>query len=299
MTTLKIMTFNILSDAPIWKKKWAHVEKKPFILWDYRKKLIMNILKDNDPDICLLCEVEYEQVLHFSKYCYKNNYNYVYASTEPPKSTETKAGYANNYTNAKNPGILIMFKSNKIRIINNYSLDYENGIIRYVRDNKMSDDIINYFLKPCVSNIVLFEKLDDDKRFYFVGLHHYNNPKEEDVKEFEITLLLGKLFYKNSIHNYPIIICGDFNAVPTSKVYEIITKKNKLNSAYKLFTGSDAKLTVSVPHFKDTLDYIFVNDLCKVINMKLIDEDYLMKNEIPNENYPSDHMYLVADIEIL
>ena len=158
-----------------------------------------------------MCEVEYEQILFFAKFCIENNYAYVYTSTEPPKGPETVANYADDYTNLKNPGILVIFKIDKIRIINNHSLDYISGVKRYVEDHKLDKTIIPYFTKPFASNIVLFEKLSDNQRFYFVGLHHYHNPKEEDVKEFQITYLLGKLAYKNQIYDYPVIMCGDLN----------------------------------------------------------------------------------------
>ena len=84
---LKIMSWNILSDAPIWKKKYEHMKKEYWIYWDYRKKLIVQHIKNVNPDIFLLCECEYKEVEYFSRE-FVDNYNYIYASGEPKKSEE-------------------------------------------------------------------------------------------------------------------------------------------------------------------------------------------------------------------
>ena len=294
---IKMMSWNILADAPIWKDKYDDMEKEDFIYWDYRKTLILENISNSNPDICLLCEVEHDKIIFFAEFSNANKYGYIYTSCEPPRSKESQKNYL-DYTSAKNPGILILFKFDKLKLVNNLAPDYSNYFTNQQKEHKWSEEELKLHLQPCASNIVLFEKLSDNQRFYFVGLHHYHNPKEEDVKEFQITYLLGKLAYKNQIYDYPVIMCGDFNSVPTSKVYGLI-EKNGFQSTYKLFTGKEVKLTISVPHFKDTIDYIFVNNKCKVISVKLINEDELKEHEIPNESYPSDHMYLVAELELL
>jgi len=60
------------------KKKYASIKKEKFIYWNYRKKLIIDIISKYEPDICLLCEVEYSNIIFFSKFCIKNNYGYIY-----------------------------------------------------------------------------------------------------------------------------------------------------------------------------------------------------------------------------
>ena len=279
---LKIMSFNILADAPIWKKKYMDMKKDKFIYWDYRKKLIVDIISKHQPDICLLCEVEYDKILFFSKFCNNNNYGYIYTSMDPPKSPETIEKYK-DYTNSKNPGILIIFKFDKVRLINNLAPDYFN--------KELVEQI------PCVSNIVLFEKLNDDMRFYFTGLHHPFVKENVTVQDKQINFLLEKINELNS-NNFPVIIAGDFNSKPTSNVYQIMNNNN-YNSVYKIFNGDENKYTAvnSFTNERFTLDYIFIDKKSTVKDVYQIDKT-LENNNIPNKVFPSDHVFLIANISI-
>jgi endonuclease/exonuclease/phosphatase family metal-dependent hydrolase len=159
-------------------------------------------------------------------------------------------------------------------------------------------DMIKHFDRESVSNIVLFETNNEsNSRFYFVGVHNHYNPIDSVTQDAHMNYLL-KLIKRNTVINdYPVIMCGDFNATPSHSVYDIIYK-NKYESVYKKFYGEEAKYTFASEHFRGAMDYIFVNDKCKINNVKEIDFDYLEKNNIPNDDFPSDHMYLFADIKI-
>jgi mRNA deadenylase 3'-5' endonuclease subunit Ccr4 len=295
---LKIMSFNILADAPIWKKKYEDMKKDKFIFWNYRKKLIIDIISKYQPDICLLCEVEYDKIIFFSKFCNNNNYGYIYTSMEPPKSKKSLEKYK-DYTNNKNPGILIMFKLNKLKIINNLAPDYYNYFNDLSKKYNWSDKELQTHLQQCVSNIILFEKLDDESRFYFSGLHHPYVRENVDVQNKQIKFLLEKINILNYNYNFPVLIAGDFNSQPTSKVYQIMNDNN-YNSVYKIFNNIENKYTTtnSFTNERFTLDYIFINNKCKVTNVCQVDEQYLEHNNIPNTTFPSDHVFLIANITI-
>lgn len=296
---LKVMSFNILADAPIWKKKYMDMEKENFIYWNFRKKLIIDIISEHQPDICLLCEVEYDKILFFSQFCNVNNYGYIYTSSDPPKSKESLKNYM-NYTSEKNPGILIIFKINKLKLVNNLAPDYINYFYNQQKEHNWTEEALKLRLQQCASNIILFEKLDDTtNRFYFTGLHHPFVKDHEEIQDEQIIFLLKKINKLNTNYNFPVIIAGDFNAKPTYRVYNIMNKEG-YSSAYKIANGVENKYTTSnsFTSQKMTLDYIFVNEKCKVKSVEQIDFDYLENNNIPNENYPSDHMFLIANIEI-
>jgi len=295
---LKIMSFNILADAPIWKKKYASIKKEKFIYWNYRKKLIIDIISKHEPDICLLCEVEYSNILFFSKFCTKNNYGYIYTSMEPSKSKDSQEKYV-NYTNMQNPGLFILFKLNKVKLINNLAPNYSNYFYNQSKKHNWSKEKLELYLQPCVSNIILFEKLNDEKRFYFTGLHHPFIKESLNVQNKQIKFLLQQINELNNNYNYPVIIAGDFNAEPTYDVYKIMNT-NKYNSAYKIFNGVENKYTASSSYSNKTLtlDYIFINNKCVVKNVHKVDDKYFINNYIPNEEFPSDHMFLIANIII-
>ncbi len=296
---IKIMSWNILADAPLWKKKYESMEKPKFIYWDYRKNLILEIISKHEPDICLLCEVEYDKIMFFSKYCNENNYGYIYTSCEPPKSKESRTNYK-DYTSAKNPGILILFKIDKLKLVNNLAPDYTSYFTNQQKENKWSEEELKSRLQQCASNIVLFEKLDEtSNRFYFAGLHHPFIKDKELIQDEQIEFLLSKIDKLNNNWKLPVIIAGDFNAKPTYKVYGIMNDKG-YESAYKIANGVENKYTNtnSFTGQRMTLDYIFVNSQCQVKNVEPIDSDYLEKTDIPNNTYPSDHIHLIANIQV-
>lgn len=296
---IKIMSWNILANAPLWKKKYAEMEKKDFIYWDYRKNLILKIITEQNPDICLLCEVEYEQIMFFTKFCIGNNYGYTYTSCEPPKSKKSIENYL-NYTHAQNPGILIMFKLDKLRLVNNLAPDYSNYFIKQQKEKSWSEEKLQLHLQQCASNIILFEKLDEsNSRFYFAGLHHPFIKDQESIQDEQIEFALDTIEKLNVNYKLPVIISGDFNSKPDSKVYEIMSTRG-YSSAYKIATGAENTCTTvnSFTGMRMTLDYIFVNAKCKVKSVNPIDSDYLERVNIPNESYPSDHIHLIADINI-
>jgi mRNA deadenylase 3'-5' endonuclease subunit Ccr4 len=66
--------------------------------------------------------------------------------------------------------------------------------------------------------------------------------------------------------------------------------------------GKNPLYTNYTEHFKGCIDYIYVSKNIKVEDVNDIDKlvkDLTKENEyLPNEKFPSDHMYLVADLVI-
>ncbi len=293
MNNIKIMSFNILADAPIWKTKYDHIKKEEYVYWDYRKNLILDIITKHSPDICLLCETEYDKISFFANYCLLNNYGYIYTSHDPNKLESSLVKYR-DYNNTKNPGNLIIFKLDKVRIINNTAPDYVDYFIRKSKKYNWDKKTTDSFILPTTSNIIKFEINKTNSRFFFVGLHHPYT--DSNIQEEQINFLLKKIKKLNNNYNYPVIICGDFNVKPSDKVYDIMTLNN-YNSTYKLMNGFENKYTISNDHFKNTLDYIFINNKCSVENVVQIDEKFMENNVLPNKIYPSDHMFLVSTVK--
>uniref|UniRef100_A0A3Q3W3B6 Nocturnin n=1 Tax=Mola mola TaxID=94237 RepID=A0A3Q3W3B6_MOLML len=88
----------------------------------------------------------------------------------------------------------------------------------------------------------------------------------------------------------PLLICGDFNAVPTEEVYRRFTASPLgLDSAYKKL--SEDGLTCS------TLDYIWYSrDMLRVdAVLDMPTDEQIGPNRLPSFSYPSDHLSLVCD----
>ncbi|XP_061844374.1 nocturnin isoform X1 [Nerophis lumbriciformis] len=103
----------------------------------------------------------------------------------------------------------------------------------------------------------------------------------------------------------PLIICGDFNAVPTEDVYRhFLTSPLGLDSAYKKLSQN----SLTEPRYTTwkirptgeccaTLDYIwYTQDLLTVdAVLDFPSEEDIGPNRLPSFRYPSDHLSLVCD----
>ncbi|XP_077574856.1 nocturnin isoform X1 [Stigmatopora nigra] len=103
----------------------------------------------------------------------------------------------------------------------------------------------------------------------------------------------------------PMIICGDFNAVPNEEVYcHFVTSPLGLDSAYKKLSQD----SLTEPEFTtwkirptgeccSTLDYIWYSqDTLRVdAVLDMPSEEEIGPNRLPSFSYPSDHLSLVCD----
>ena len=127
----------------------------------------------------------------------------------------------------------------------------------------------------------------------------------------------------------PLILCGDFNSLPDSSVYEFLStgqvraihpdlKRDPLGitskasdfrhdlqlvSTHVSVTGSEPQFTNYTRDFVGTLDYIFSTPRLHPVSMfEIPNEETLRKHNdspLPNLQYPSDHIALCADYQFM
>ncbi len=107
----------------------------------------------------------------------------------------------------------------------------------------------------------------------------------------------------NIVGSKPLVVCGDFNAVPEEEVYQrFCTSELNLHSAYRLLDKDEKEPTYTTWKIRDkevcrTIDYIwFSKDTmqpCALLDFPSVDQ--IGENRLPSMNYPSDHLSLVAD----
>uniref|UniRef100_A0A3P9HY38 Nocturnin n=1 Tax=Oryzias latipes TaxID=8090 RepID=A0A3P9HY38_ORYLA len=103
----------------------------------------------------------------------------------------------------------------------------------------------------------------------------------------------------------PLLICGDFNAVPTEEVYRhFAVSPLGLDSAYKKLSqdgSTEPKYTSwkirATGECCSTLDYIwYTRDTLKVnAVLDMPTEEQIGPDRLPSYSYPSDHLSLVCD----
>lgn len=124
----------------------------------------------------------------------------------------------------------------------------------------------------------------------------------------------------------PLIICGDFNSVPVSGVYEFLSNSTLssdhpdfmshtygrytsegirhrlgLKSAYAGLPDEEVPLTNYTPSFRGVIDYVFYSAANLAVNKVLgeVDKGYLEKVVgFPNAHFPSDHVSIVSEFRV-
>ena len=134
-----------------------------------------------------------------------------------------------------------------------------------------------------------------------------------------------QMLAKDTEDNY--ILAGDFNILPESTHYELLTKgtfsqkdpsypPNKfgvhwehtnegMRSAYAEFNGEEPNFTNyafnegSEDCFIGTLDYIFLSDGWNVTKVKPLGHRSDANGPFPNDEEPSDHVLIAANLELV
>ena len=312
----------ILVPYQIYSKKFENENKEPYIMWFYRWELIKREIELYNPDIICFQEVQndlfYRDLL---PYLLEKKYMGHFTAMEPKVTDLSKYLF---YEHKNSVGIAIFFKFDKFRLIHIQSFDYHKKVMNYYKkQNKelLSDNkFIKKILSPFANLTILFEDLHTSKRFYVSTIHIVSKPSLDDVKLSMIYLVLKNLNNLTKNNSLPLIFCGDFNSNPSSQVYKsIITGINKnefnqlvqkpiislpikflkypLKSTYYTIFNQEPEYTNYTPEFKETLDYIFINNNCTVIG-QLSQPDLSEKKRIPDYEYPSDHILQLAIIRL-
>lgn len=148
-------------------------------------------------------------------------------------------------------------------------------------------------------------------------LYNYHMPctfKQPVIQSMHIDAF-KKLMYEHK--DKPTIWAGDFNIVPDSDCYEYLTlgklidthqiyisprphSSYNLKSCLKQIIGVEPNFTCFSNtkfggDFKNTLDYIFTNNLVKTVEA---DRLLLSATKMPNDICPSDHLPIFANLEL-
>lgn len=184
--------------------------------------------------------------------------------------------------------------------------------------------------KDNIAVMIILENKETLARILVVNSHIFWDPQFADVKLVQVGMMMDEIenfaskFLSppsgstgptyDSTNMLPTIICGDFNSVPESGVYELLSKgvlakdhpefgdhlygsftsegvshKLALKSSYSQVGELD--VTNYTPGFKGTLDYIwYTNNTLDVMSLLGgVSQDYLDKVVgFPNPHFPSE-----------
>lgn len=127
----------------------------------------------------------------------------------------------------------------------------------------------------------------------FVLNTHFDHRGEQARRE---SAQLIRRWIADHAANYPVMVTGDFNAIPTSAPYQTMTEGGSLRDAYTVSklpsVGPDRSfsgfaVTDSLPG--DRIDYVFVSGKVQV-------QRHAIVSSFSKGYYPSDHLPVVADV---
>jgi len=296
----------------------------------------MREMNQFDADIYCLQEVQADR---FENFFYPEMRTKGYEGLYKKKTRESMG------QEGKVDGCAIFFKRSRFHLLEKYVIEFNDAAMAMARAGTLTSkqkatktevcDALNRLLKDNVAQVVVLETLPSEmeeggQRFCVCNTHIFWDPEYSDVKLWQTHMLIKELEKFNVGRNLPLILCGDFNSMPDSSVYEFLTtgsvravhpdlKRNpcgitpaasefrhdlQLQSAFVSTLGSEPQFTNFTGDFVGTLDYLFsTTDRLQAAAVHAVPTEEVLRKQsdspLPNPQYPSDHIALCADFHFV
>ncbi|KAH7925627.1 hypothetical protein BV22DRAFT_1010832 [Leucogyrophana mollusca] len=349
--TFSALCYNILCEKYATERLYGYTPSWA-LSWDYRKELILTELMNYDADFLCLQEVDIAQYEdYFVKHLQEQDYGGVYF----PKSRYKTMSDADR---RQVDGCATFYKADKYQLVEKHVIEFSTVAMQRP-DFKKTDDMFNRVLgKDHIAVVCLFENKETGTRIIVANAHIHWDPAYRDVKLVQAALLVDEI--EKIAHDFakypprppisqsaasdsdsgasssrpppvytdgskiPLVICGDFNSVPDSGVYEFLSNGSAppdhpdfmshlygkyttdglrhrlgLKSAYA--PAGELPVTNYTPSFQGVIDYIWYSTANLAVNAVLgeVDKSYLEKVVgFPNAHFPSDHVCLVSEFRV-
>ncbi|RUS89094.1 hypothetical protein EGW08_003157, partial [Elysia chlorotica] len=350
------MCYNVLCDKLCTKTMYGYCPTWA-LSWDYRKKGIMRDIIRGNADLITLQEVETEQ---YHSLFYPELAQQGYDGIFLPKSRVRTM----NLDKEKKAvdGCAIFFRKSKFEKVNEYHVEFNQLATREGASNTDTDMINRVSTKDNIAIVAVLRTKPGAyenspvpapkglSQLLMVSTAHIHwDPALPDVKLVQTMMLVEELqkfvreasmqFRPNApppsmdagdmCNSMPLILCGDFNSLPDSGVYEYLSK-GRLDTLHQDFEGQNYQVFMKDRHdngvishnfkltsaykdvmpftnytfdFKGIIDYIFYSDAHLRLHgvMGLQDEEWFRANKIigcPHPYVPSDHFPLFSEFSL-
>ncbi|KAJ3328231.1 Glucose-repressible alcohol dehydrogenase transcriptional effector [Blyttiomyces sp. JEL0837] len=323
-----VMCYNTLCDKYATAQAYAYTPSWA-LNWDYRKELLLQDILNYNADIVCMQEVEMSQ---FEEY-FSEQLGQLgdYEGVFWPKSRARTMG---DFEKRSVDGCATFFKTTKFTLVERHLIEFQQ-IAMQRPDLRRTEDVYNrVMVKDNIAVITILESVDNPGlRILVANAHLHWDPTYMDVKLVQTAMLIEEI--QKHASNYalqqsragsgnkgtlPIILCGDFNSLPNSGVYEYLSKgsvpqdhedfstykygpytsegmshKLSLKSAYSHIDELD--FTNFTPTFKGVIDYVWYSMQTLSITGLLanVEKEYVARTVgFPNAHHPSDHIPIVV-----
>ncbi|KAI8913329.1 Endonuclease/exonuclease/phosphatase [Gorgonomyces haynaldii] len=291
---VSVMSYNIL--APSLVEQHPHLYNRGrHMQWYKRLEKIAKQIKREKCDIVMLQELEFDAFKKFQQRVFDEH---GYQSIYQKRKGEQKDG-------------LGIYVNPRFKILQHKKLDFTS---------------VEAGERPNVAIIALLE-CQKTKELLLIGtVHLLWNPKRGDIKIKQLQSLFKEMEQMRPNPLIPVLVGGDFNTTPDSKIYDFLCNgsvdidKNLLpnywsgqlkhaptipqetnhfehpfqfHSAYAPHRHNNGTNYITTSHkdSQSTVDYLFTNGLKP---LRILEPKMNVKS-MPNESDPSDHFYLVGE----
>jgi endonuclease/exonuclease/phosphatase family metal-dependent hydrolase len=256
---IKVMTFNI---------RCAACEKESDVNhWSKRKNLVAQLIIKYIPDIIGLQEAEKIQIEDLMNLL--KGYNWFGAGRDDGKETGELTA--------------VFYKEDRFILREQSTLWLS-----------VTPDIPSKGWDAAFNRTLTKARIEDKltgKNFHFFNTHF--DHKGEFARTESAKLILNEV--QKVSNDFPVVLTGDLNAIPTSEPYKLLIKDQILFDANEISEKPHYGGIVTFNGFGkimglgNTIDYIFVNDKVDVLSHGVITDTF-------DERYPSDHYPVIAEI---
>lgn len=353
--TVTALSYNILCDKYCTQAQYGYTPSAA-LAWEHRRETILGELRERNADIVCLQEIDQQS---FNDYFRANlahdDYKGIFwpksrARTMADKEAKLVDGCAIFYKNSKYILLdkqLIDFANTAINrpdmkgehdIFNRVMPRDDIAVVAFLENRATGSRLIvgnvHVFWNPAFTDVktvqvaIMMEQITKFANKWAKSppctdkvLYRFTNGEDDEDEEVEETAQEpGPSLEYSDGAQIPLLLCGDFNSLPHSGIYDLIVQGSLSNShadlgsrKYGNFTRDgishpfslkssysaigELAFTNYVPHFVGVLDYIWysTNTLQVVGLLGDVDKEYLKRVPgFPNYHFPSDHLALYA-----
>ena len=184
-------------------------------------------------------------------------------------------------------GIMLLYNRIKFKLIKSYkyylgtNINQNFALVAILQENYFP----NNFFAIIITHLIARDK-NEKTRIKQINKFFYNLSNDNLLKNLKIN---------------KIIICGDLNTNPDSDCVKQILGNN-FKSVFDINNKDDNNYTIVIDTIDEGLkklkfDYIFISNNINIKN-KILPTNFLdFEKGLPNENFPSDHIYLFTEFQ--
>jgi len=323
----RVVSYNILAEIYATQQMYPHIDFWA-LNWTYRKHNLLRELLESSADILCLQEVQAD---HYEHHLFRPLQEAGYDGLYKPKTRECMGMLG------KVDGCALLWNRKKFRLAENYVIEFNEFARRgsLTLPPEESSAYLHRLCKDNIAQVAVLEVLQNQRQrgrspthLCIANTHLYSHPDFPDVKLCQTQILMQELENFVLSRNLPLMVLGDFNSVPSSAVYELMSKQCvshnhpdlehdpchilpdveqithniQLASAYAAVQGEEPAYTNHTGRFTGVLDYIwFAHPHIRPLAVSPVpdlEEIKQIGEGMPNCLYSSDHTLLSCDVQL-